>query len=397
MSHDVAERGRAQRSGVAGRLRRGHAGGAIGALLGLAVLVGGAADTAAAPHAGEGRGDGAGLLGWRAPAGCPAEVAVRDRLAQALPSEVEAPHVDAEVRVGDDGRFHATVVLRGSWGETTRNLDSTTCDTLADAVVLLAAVSVSSAGVPEPPVGVPEPTPLPADLAGEPRGAVEPRGEGGRSDALDDLGPAVAREPMVASVPGSRGRSRADLAEASSRPPTPTLHGLVRVEARAGAGLLPVVDLGAAATVGLEHRWFRVELGAAAWLPRERTVAPAARVRASASALELRGCAALRPTARLVVLPCAELDVGALRGEGRGDGLVNGHVSWQPWVAMGVGPALAVRLHPLVRLWASATLVVPLLRVGLGLEGLGTDAHRMAVAAGRGAVGVEIHFPQSSR
>lgn len=388
MIHEVAGRGRGGWLGIAGRSRRdvGHA--ALGVLLGIATLAGGAGVTAAAPAD---EGDGAPLLRWRAPAGCPAEATVRARLAHALPPEVEAPHVDAEVFAGGDGRFHATVVLRGTWGEATRSLDSPTCDTLADAVVLLAAVSVSTAAEPEPPVRVPEPT--------QPEPGVE-------GDTGDDLEPSVAIEPSVdteereaeleAAPPsdsGSTDRSRTGSADASSRSPTPVLRGLARVEARAGAGLLPRVDLGAAATLGLEHRWFRVELGGAAWLPRERTVAPDARVRASAWALELRGCATLRPTPRLVVLPCAELDAGELRGEGRGSGLVNGRVSRQPWVAIGVGPALAVRLHRLVGLWAGATLVVPVRRVGLGLEGLTSDAHRMAAVAGRGAVGLELHFP----
>lgn len=382
MSHDVAGRGRGDELGIAGRSRRDVRHAALGVLLGIVSLAGGAGVTAAAPV---GEGDGASLLRWRAPASCPAEATVRARLAHALPPEVEAPHVDAEVVAGDDGRFHATVVLRGTWGETMRSLDSPTCDTLADAVVLLAAVSVSTAGQPEPPVGVPEPT-LP-----------EPGVEG---EVGDEIEPSVGTEKSEAEIEAaprsdsrSPDRSRTGSADASSRSPTPVLRGLARVEARAGAGLLPLVDLGAAATLGLEHRWFRVELGGAAWLPRERTVAPAARVRASAWALELRGCATLRPTARLVVLPCAELDAGELRGEGRGSGLVNGRVSRQPWVAIGLGPALTVRLHRLVGLWAGATLVVPVRRVGLGLEGLTPDAYRMAAVTGRGAVGLELHFP----
>jgi hypothetical protein len=118
-------------------------------------------------------------------------------------------------------------------------------------------------------------------------------------------------------------------------------------------------------------------------------------VRASAWALELRGCAALRPRPWLTVLPCAELDAGGFRGEGRGEGLATASVVTQPWVAIGLGPAVSLRLHRLVGLWLGATAVVPVLRVGLGLEGLpdDTDAHRMAPVTGRGALGIEVHFP----
>lgn len=363
-------------------------------LLGIPTLVAGADITAAAPA---GASDDAARLRWHAPAGCPAEATVRARLAHALSPEVEVPYVDAEVLAGDDGRFHAMVVLRGSWGETTRSLDSPTCDTLADAVVLLAAVSASTAGEPEPPLAVPEPEPPEAGVEREtgdepaPGVAIASGVDPERSDAVElEAVPSIEPAPRDS---GTTDRWRTGSAEASSRPLQPVLRGLARVEARAGAGLLPLVDLGAAATVGLEHPWFRVELGGAAWLPRERTVAPGAGVRASAWALELRGCVALRPTPRLVVLPCAELDAGQLRGEGRGDGLVNGREAQQVWVALGLGPALAVRLHRFVGLWAGVTLVVPVRRVGLGLEGLSTDAYRMAAVAGRGAVGLEVHFP----
>jgi len=370
LSHDVAARVRAIALGAGGL---------------LAALVGRPGTSMAAPVE---AGAGAEGLHWHAPAGCPDEATVQARLARVLPPEVAAPRVEADVHVTDDGRFHAAVVLRGSWGETTRQLDSPTCDTLADAVVLLTAVSASAAGAEQeqPIIAVPEPVPLAPSVAVEEVGS-EPE------PGVDVEGDAAAERPELPVGTDERSPGGSSDAAPSSPPAVPVLRGLARVEARAGAGLLPVVDLGGAATLGLEHRWFRIELTGTAWLPRERTVAPEARVRASAWALELRGCAALRPAARWVVLPCAELDAGQLRGEGRGEGLVSGPVSRQPWVAVGIGPALSLRLHRLVALWAGATLVVPVRRAGLGVEGLSTDAHRMAVVAGRGAVGVEIHFP----
>jgi hypothetical protein len=367
----------------------------VGASALLAALVGRPVVADAAPG---GAHEGAELLRWRAPVvGCPDEATVRARLAQALGPEVEAPRVEAEVSAGDDGRFHAVVSIQGAWGETTRRLDSPTCDTLADAVVLLAAVSVGlAAREPEPPLAVPEPTTLPPDVGVE-QALTEVHADGEADEGVRaqlDATADVGGDDPASIAAGPAPRAPRGAGDAGSPPPVaPALRGLVRVEARAGAGLLPVVDLGAAAVLGLEHRWFRVELAGAAWLPRERTVVPDARVRASAWALELRGCAALRPSARLVVLPCAELVAGQLRGEGHGDGLVNGRNAQQPWVALGLGPAVSLRLHRRVGLWAGATLIVPVRRVGLGLEGLPTDAHRMAAVAGRGALGVEIYFP----
>src|SRR5690606_16113292 len=132
-----------------------------------------------------------------------------------------------------------------------------------DAVVLLAAVSANAAaGTPEPtPLAVPEPEPEPP---GDADGGAE--------------GSSVRPEPVPA--------ERSPVVDTDARPPVPepeppaaSLRGLARLEGRAGAGSLPTVDLGAAATLGLAHRRFRVELSGAGWLPRERTVAADARVR----------------------------------------------------------------------------------------------------------------------
>lgn len=322
-------------------------------------------------------------LRWDAPAACPDEVEVQAALVRALAPGTEEPFVDVAVSVAEDGRFVAEVVLRGAWGETVRHLDGRACDALADAVVLLAAVSASGSideqGVPPP--TVPEPAPVvPSKLRA-------PSQDGRVTDVEPEPRPPPVALP-VTDEPVAQEREPDPFAAPEAR-----LRGLARGEARAGAGVVHRVDLGAAVSMGLSHRWFRAELGAAAWLPQERRIAVDASVRVSLWSAELRGCAALRPADWLVLLPCAGLELGRMRGEGLGRGLAVGRASTQPWMATSVSPAASFRVHRRVGLWVAASAVVPLRRIGFTVEGLASDAHRVAPLAGRGALGVELWFP----
>ncbi|MCA9712581.1 MAG: hypothetical protein KDK70_42525, partial [Myxococcales bacterium] len=108
---------------------------------------------------------------------------------------------------------------------------------------------------------------------------------------------------------------------------------------------------------------------------------------------ELRGCGALRPRPWLELLPCAGVELGAMRGRGEGDGLATGRTSWQPWVAMALTPAVVLRVHRRVGIWAGGSLVVPLRRPGFQLRDQLEEAYRVAPVAGRGTLGVELSFP----
>lgn len=351
---------------------------------------------------------GRGGLRWQAPAGCPREAEVRTRLSEALGERADELDVVAEVSRREHERFEATVVLRGEWGESTRKLDSPTCDTLANAIVLLAKVSVTDAAPTAPILAVPEPEAEPS--AGEPEvGSPEASDSaGGPSGELvsvaSDATEPASQDPKAseAAVEDSSSESDAGAVRDSGRAPSSdaappssqsSSRALLRVEARAGAGLLPQENLGGAATAGLERRWFRVELGGAGWLPRERTVAPDARVRVALWAVEAHACAAIRPRAWLTALPCAGLDVGRMSGQGTGAGLVVGRTSRQTWVAANVTAAASFRLARFVGLWVGASVVVPLRQLGFSVTGLERDAYRASPVAGRGALGLELLLP----
>ncbi len=335
--------------------------------LGAMVLAGGLASSTAqaqAPDVGV-------ELRWSAPEGCPEAARVRARLEEDLDATAGALTVDAEVSVDEDGTFRADVELTGPWGTSRRELDSPTCQTLAEAVVLLAVVSVGSAGnevlsVPEP-EPEPEPTPEP-ELEPEPEPEPTPVIEQNETDQS---------EPSPS---------------ADATPAEPSVRAVARVEARAGGGVLPGGDFSAAVAAGLSLRRLRLELSGAGWLPRTEVVSADADVRIDLFSGELRGCVPLGLLSWFIALPCVGVELGGMRGRGQGSGLVAGRTSWQSWIAAAVTPAFAIRVSPRIGVWLGGSLVVPLRRPGFVLEGATEEAYRVPALSGRGALGVEFHF-----
>ncbi|MEM9461100.1 MAG: hypothetical protein AAGF11_43450 [Myxococcota bacterium] len=337
-------------------------------------------------------------LEWRAPAGCPDVERMKVMLAAALGSEGDSLRVAVEVTGTAGETFRAEVLLQGPWGDSARQLQSPTCETLADAVVLLAVVSVQQGEsevlvVPEPePESEPDPEPGGAALEATTDRVAVREDEGGSAEPaarmrVDDA-KASTDDPSASGWVPSRAADAEPSTEASS-----TWEGLTRLAIRAGGGILPRSDLSAALAVGLSRRWWRAELLGAGWLPRDEPIAADAAVRIHLVTGALRGCGQLRPRPWLGVLPCADLEVGAMRGQGRGAGLVVGRVSWQVWVSVALTPALAFRVHPRVSVFASGSLVVPLRRPGFQLQDTTGDVYRVPRLSGRGALGVELYWP----
>lgn len=326
-------------------------------------------------------------LHWRAPSDCSDRAQVSARLQAALGSKAGELTIRVQVE-GEAEGYRAQVQLRGPAGDVLRSLSSPTCETLVDAVVLLAEVSVGEAEVPEP---VPEPEAVPS-RSPEAVPAIASEGEPGAADPevlpTERGDEPVEPEPVEPEpVPDPPPRSPSE--RSSSSP----LRGVARLAARAGGGVMPQVDLSAALSVGVARRWWRVEFVGAGWLPREQPAAPDATVRIDLVSGELRGCGVISPRGWLGVLPCVGLDAGAMRGRGQGSGLAEGRTSWQPWVAIALTPAATLRLHPRVGLWVGGSLVVPLRRPGFSLQGQADEAYRVPPLSGRGALGVELYFP----
>ncbi|MCA9654821.1 MAG: hypothetical protein KC501_33200 [Myxococcales bacterium] len=322
-------------------------------------------------------------LRWQAPSGCPTDVEVGQRLAVALGGVTRGPtSIEASIEAEPAG-YVGTVVLRGPWGQTTRELRSRSCGTLADAVVLLASVSAGE----QPPAVVPEPELEPAEAEPEPNGSeiTEPPPRSLEPSAT--VTPAESSPVPLASSELSV--VAADGAEAPRR-----LEGSIRAEARLGGRILPGLDAGAGLALGLGGRWWRAELGAAGWLPRRPTIAPGAELELRLWTAEARGCVgpALRRAPWLRPLGCAGLEVGALRGEGLGPGLAQSRVAVRAWVAGVIAPGLVIRPWRHLGLVLGGALVLPVRNLRFTLDGQG-EVYRTPVAAGRGFAGVEVFLP----
>lgn len=326
-------------------------------------------------------------LRWDAPADCPSQVEVEARLEKALAGYEVVPSVEASIE-GEPGALRGQVVLRGPWGETTRQLDSRSCDTLADAVVLLASVSAREHEQASRP-SVPEPEPVEALDGGDL--AVEVEREDAAPPAVDDALVPLVEEPLVTDDEPSRGLASSSGATTPQERP---FELLARLELRAGAPVLPQIDAAAGLALGIAGRWLRLEASAAGWLPRREPIAPGAELDVRLWAGELRGCATgpLPRTSWLRPMGCVGLEVGGLRGEGRGEGLASSDVAVRTWVAGVATAGVVIRPWRHLGVALGGSLVVPMRDIRFTLRGAG-EVYASPSVAGRGFAGLEVYLP----
>jgi len=322
--------------------------------LGLAVISLGPGPGARADEAG-------GLVfEWRAPEGCPP--------ASALEAEIE--HLlggPARDHARDDLRVQASVEHGSLWMvtlETTsrtasghRMIEANTCQGLANATALIVALMIDPDAVaartsqsqeaksqppPPPAPTAPEPTPVPAAPA--PRGAR-------------------------------------------------TTSGLVGLAATANVGVLPSPDVGVGASVGVVRPRWRIEARAAYGPRRVQSESmanpPGSYGRFSFVAGTLVGCMTFsRPWFELG--PCADVEFGAVHGEGVG--ATQTTASTSPWLGVGAGGFLAIQATRWLYFPVHADAVFPLWRPHFVFENVQTPIFRSGSVGGRLTAGVELRF-----
>ncbi len=323
-------------------------------------------------------------LTWQAPPTCPDPAAIRARVAALVPVLGEGDgvlYVHAAVEPRDGA---LVLVMRTDFAgrHDEREARAATCDELAEAVVLVVAVSldptlaVAPTRVPAPPspkVGVPEPDALePRPAALEPVAPLEP--DALEPDALEPAPTAGRRSLGVDGAP-------------RLRPSGWTLRLAPKLE----LGSLPAVTGGLELAAGLEWQRWRLELhGAHSW-PR-RAVGPGGSAgRFQLGAVGVRGCG--RPRVGPVELPvCAGLEGGALRVDS--EGLRPTTTVHGPWLVQSVGVGLAAG-GPRVAFWTlvegSATLVWSRILVGEA------TLFRPFPVSARWLAGLELRFAIESR
>jgi hypothetical protein len=318
------------------------------------------------------------VVSFTGPPGCPSAADVRARVTGYLGggATLVGVRIDArvEAREGADAAqaFALDVTVASASGTTRHSLTAAKCETLADAVALVAAVAldpVEVANAIEAAKTAPEPQPEP-----EPSAKTDPK-----LDPNEPLPPEPARPE-----PGPP-RPRQD-------PPKrrPVLFAL-RPDFALDFGPLPRLGIGGGFTTTVLGRGWRAEAGMVALAPRDAAsdIVSSATASIGLIAGRARGCGVLGRS--LVEFPlCGGVEIGALRGEGAGT-TVNARSRRALWSAAVLGPAIAVVPRRFIAIVAGVEAVVPFARPAFDLGD--ETVHRARVAGVRAGLAVEIRVP----
>jgi hypothetical protein len=318
-------------------------------------------------------------LDWQAPAACPDGAHVAATIARLVGRPVETTsqsptRARAVVRARGEG-FVLELWARHGDAEDRRTIHAPHCAALADATALVLAVALR-----------------PLDVVA----ALSPRAPLAADDSLAVEPPSVP--PVVAAAAGVRTdpRSRAD--HPTSEPsPTPArataLQGALAATIGPGLGVLPGVAAELRAAAALRGRGWRVEATGMYWFPRVSPSTSTLAVEVGLGGGGLRGCAELRRR-RLEVPLCAGAELGAMRGRGRGSGVLP-RASSSLWAAVHAGPGITWALGSWVALRLSVDAIVALRQPAFDLRVAGErrELFRAPPVGGRAALGIELRWP----
>jgi hypothetical protein len=322
-------------------------------------------------------------IDYRAHPGCPSEAVLVEeitwRTALVRLATAGEAALEVQARIGRrGGQSRAKLRIGHGKSSITREISGTSCDEVVGALGLVTALALdprASTGKKPPPALSPPPPPaprappgplppLPAPRTWQP--PVEP-------DLVAD--PLPAWPIAIPRVP-SRWKVGARATIAVEPAPRPLLGGALLLQRVLSPDLTASIRLAAeAATTGS----FDIGPGGAAFL---RVVG------------RVDGCAfALRPTARVSIVPCVMAEAGALRGSGVLQGALRTvQVATVPWVAMGLLPEVAVRLGR-VSIEAQAGPVFPLMRRQFVFEAPDYVVHEVPPLTFAASLGVSVSFP----
>jgi hypothetical protein len=266
-------------------------------------------------------------LGWRAPAECPDVAHARGAIDRLLAGHAPADdrRVTADVVIERGGRgFRARVRVDDGASVGERELDSASCEEVADAAALIVAMAVDprlageavDEGDPEAVAPIPAPPP---DASEQGVAATDDRTSTSTSTSTSTNAPAV----VAAQRPPQRG----------------SLKFIGRAAGGVGYGSVPTVSGVVMIAFALAGARWRVELDVDVWTPRTRRppANSAIGVRVLGWTLGVRGCGS--PLARRLEIPlCAGVRAGALHGSGVGR--LQSSRELAPWVSATFGAGL---------------------------------------------------------
>jgi len=297
-------------------------------------------------------------LQWSAPTSCPSPGEVNAKIATLLEGS-HGPGVfvsaEAEVDALDNG-FSLELSVSTRSGRRARTIQSTGCDELASATALLVAIAVDpdlsivARGSSNEPKPKPKPQPEP-----------QPR-------------PQVVPETALSSA---------------SDPPRSDLQGRVLVEGGLSLGVLPAVAPTIRGVGGLRWPAWSLQVGV---LHRFRSLVRGARGGAAelwTVSGELRGCRV--PSLQGVWFPlCVGTEFGVIAG--RGLEISNPTRGRAPLIALHARGGIVAALGEHMGISIAGALVIPVIRAGFEIEGLG-ELYRVGAIAFDGGVALNLFFP----
>jgi hypothetical protein len=285
-------------------------------------------------------------LQWDAPARCPSQRAVMDRV-RALAgstSESRGPiRAEAHVESAHDGRGGLRLTLTVRYGQTTgtRVITSSSCEDLvgATAVAISLLLGTESGATPD------ETMRVPASASGPPAsGGPAGSGSGGPASAVPASGARAPGVPASGALPSAANHTETAGAPKSGHTEgTPSAPSARRwhIDVRAPAllvdvGSLPNAGFGFGAAAAFRYDAFRVALGGALWLSQTITSddgpSPAG-AGLDRWSLDLAGCRAW-PAGKIEVAPCVSLSLDDVSARGTGP-QVNPVSVQTSWVSLG--------------------------------------------------------------
>jgi hypothetical protein len=271
-------------------------------------------------------------LSWQAPAGCPQESAVRERLRALVPSAMlESGRLKAEGTITRlDKRFRLKLVLHLGDLSGERSIDSDSCSDLAGAAVVALGLLLQSA------------TTTPTDKPGTTSGASTAGETGsGRSGTSGANEPNDANETKPATLPQAAEPSTVpDTTEPEARRPPRSWRVFIAPQAAVDLGPMPKPSVGVALAAGLSvHEW---RFLASFAFPRAQQLSLAGSTGAGAElehlAVEAWTCRAFR-SGTLELAPCLLIGWKRLKATGNGPEVEAGseQTSWLSGGAAAMG------------------------------------------------------------
>ena len=271
-------------------------------------------------------------LRWSAPAGCPQQSEVKDRIRKLTGSTNPTNSLQAEgtITQTDAAHFHLKLVTRSGKLEGERNLDASSCENLSGAAAVSLALLLRSAD------------PLrEGDLGGQPVAGTAAR-TGQQSTATPTA--AETQKPSAKTLASDSAHATAteDGDEDVLQRPIKSAEHKWRVLAQLplvtlSFGPLPEPGWGVAFAGGAAYGNWRFLLGGTAWLRQNMATDQAPGYGADVDRLTgtLKACHALR-RARLEVAPCLVLSLEHISARGTGAGITP-RSEQTTWLAVGAG------------------------------------------------------------